>query len=52
MKLNAELVEKVSKNGKSYVCIEISLTSNVKKTVFLEEAELELIRLAYANNQK
>lgn len=52
MKLDAKLVEKVSKNGKPYVCVEITITPNVKKTVFLEEAEVELIRLAYANNQK
>lgn len=45
MKVNAVLVEKVSKTGNPYVCIEISLTDKVKKTVFLEDAEVELIKL-------
>lgn len=49
MKLNAVLVEKTSKAGNAYVCIEVYLTDKVKKTVFLEEAEVELIKLFMAN---
>ena len=49
MKLNAVLVEKVSKKGTPYLCVEISITDKIKKVVFLDEAELELIRLSYKN---
>lgn len=52
MKLNAVLVEKVSKNGNPYVCVEIYLTDKVKKTVFLEEAEVELIKLYLSKTEK
>lgn len=46
MQVNGKLVEKVSeKSGKSYVCIEIHLTPNYVKTVFLDKAELELLKL-------
>ena len=52
MKINAELVEKVSKNGKQYMCIEIKLTNNLTKVVFLDKAEEELIRLLLAQQNK
>ncbi len=45
MNVNAELVEKISKTGNKYVCIEISLTDKVKKVVFLTDAEVELLKL-------
>lgn len=46
MNVSGKLVEKVSeKTGKSYVCIEIQLTPNYKKTVFLDKAEVELIKV-------
>ncbi len=47
MNLKSTLVEKVSKKGMPYVCIEISLTDNIKKYVFLTQAEIELIKLTY-----
>lgn len=51
-KVNAELIEKVSKNtGKPYLCIEIKLTNNLTKTVFLDKAEEELVRLLLAQTQ-
>lgn len=50
MKINAMLVEKVSQKGKPYVCVEIYLTDKVTKTVFLEEAEIELIKLFIGKN--
>lgn len=52
MNVNAELVEKISKNGNKYVCIEISLTDKVKKVVFLTDAEVELLKLFLSNSSK
>ena len=46
MNLKAILVEKTSKNGSTYIAVELYLTENVKKLVFLNETELELIKLA------
>ena len=51
MNLKATLVEKKSKTGKPYICIEVYITENIKKMVFLTQAELELIKLK-ANNAK
>ncbi len=51
MKLNAIVCEKVSKKGNPYICIEVYLTDKIKKMVFLNEAELELIKI-YANQNK
>lgn len=48
--MKVDLVEKTSQKGNKYVCLEISLTPTYKKTVFLEQAEIELIR-ALANKQ-
>ena len=45
MNMNAVLVEKTSKNGNKYVCIEVYLTDKVKKIVFLNDSEVELIKL-------
>lgn len=45
MKLDCELVEKLSKQNKPYFCIVIHLTENLDKLVFLTQAELEIIRL-------
>ena len=46
--MKVEIVEKTSQKGNKYVCLEVSLTPTYKKTVFLEQAEVELIR-ALAN---
>jgi len=46
MNVKAVLVEKTSKKGNIYTCIEIYLTDTIKKTVFLEDAELELLKLS------
>lgn len=48
--MKVDLVEKISQKGNKYVCLEITLTPTYKKTVFLEQAEIELIR-ALANKQ-
>ena len=47
--LNATLKEKTSqKTGNTYVVVEVELTPNCKKDVFLEPSEVELIRLFHA----
>lgn len=46
MNIKASLVEKTSKKGNTYTCIEIYLTDHIKKLVFLTDAELELLRLS------
>lgn len=50
--LNAALVEKLSKKGTSYVCVEIQITPTLSKTVFLEPAEVELVKLYYKRNEQ
>ena len=47
--VDAVLEEKLSKKNKPYYCITISLTDNCVKQVFLEPAEVELIKLVYGN---
>lgn len=49
--LNASLVEKLSKKGTTYTCVEIQITPTLKKQVFLEPAELELVKLYYKNSK-
>lgn len=38
-----KLVQKISKNGQPYECLEIEITPNYKKVVFLTPAEKALI---------
>ena len=47
--IKCNLVEKVSKKGNNYLCLEIYLTDTYKKVVFLEQAEIELLKLS--NNE-
>lgn len=47
--IKCNLVEKVSKKGNNYLCLEIYLTDTYKKVVFLEQAEVELLKLS--NNE-
>lgn len=49
MKINAELLNKISKKGNAYTCIEIQLTDKYKKVVFLDEPESALVQVAYPN---
>lgn len=44
MNIKCELVEKISKNGKEYTCLEITLAPDYVKTVFLDKAELALLK--------
>ncbi len=52
MKIETEsyVVEKISKAGKPYKAIELFITKNVKKQVFLSDAEYELIMLNQKTN--
>lgn len=45
MNIKCQLVEKVSQKGNKYLCLEIFLTDSYKKVVFLDTAEVELIKL-------
>lgn len=45
--VKCNLVEKVSKQGNNYICLEIYLTDTYKKIVFLDQAEIELLKLSY-----
>lgn len=47
--LKATLVKRTSKKGTEYECVMVQLTPTYEKPVFLETAELELIR---ANTDK
>lgn len=47
MNVKAVVVEKTSKEGKSYIAIEVYITDNIKKLVFLNPTELELLKLNY-----
>lgn len=52
--MKCEIVEKTSKAGNKYKVLQIHLTPNYSKDVFLEEAELQLITLyvqQQANNK-
>lgn len=52
MNIPAKLEERVSKNGNPYFCIVVKITEEVEKLVFLDKAEIELIRLTYGNSSK
>ena len=42
--LKATLVKKTSKKGNDYECVMIELTPTYQKPVFLDDAELELLK--------
>lgn len=44
--IKCNLIEKVSKSGNNYICLEIFLTETYKKIVFLDKAEIELLKLS------
>lgn len=50
--LKAELVQRESKSGNLYMCIEIKLTDSYIKRVFVESSEIELIKLYYNKENK
>lgn len=50
--LNCALKEKISnKSGKPYFVIDIELTPTLTKQVFLEPAEVEVIKLFHEKNK-
>lgn len=51
MNIKAELVQRLSKNGNPYTAIEISITDKIKKLVFLNQAELELLKITTNSNK-
>ena len=51
MNIKAELVQRLSKKGTPYVAIEVTIAPNIKKLVFLTNAELELLKI-YSKEEK
>lgn len=52
MKFTATLEERTSKkSGNQYLCLVIKITDNIEKVVFLEPAEIELLKLMYNKNE-
>lgn len=49
MEVKATLEEKTSKNGNKYTAIIIHLTDTCTKTVFLDPAEIELLKVTNKN---
>lgn len=48
IEVRATLETRISKkSGKTYQCIVINLTDTYQKVVFLDNAELELIKMSY-----
>lgn len=45
MQVKAELVDRISKEGNAYTAVEITITDNIKKLLFLKPAELELLKI-------
>lgn len=46
--LNATLKEKISaKKGTKYIVVEIELSPTLKKDVFLDPAEVEVVKMTY-----
>lgn len=45
MQVKAELVDRISKEGNPYTAVEITITDNIKKLLFLKPAELELLKI-------
>lgn len=48
--MKCELVEKTSKSGNKYIALEVYLTPTYKKVIFLDSAEIELIKV-YSSNK-
>lgn len=51
MNFKCQIVEKTSQKGTTYLCLEIYLTPTYKKVVFLDSAEVELIKLVNADHK-
>lgn len=47
VKLPCSLREQISKKGSKYMALTIQLTPTLKKTVFMDPAEVEVVKLYY-----
>lgn len=45
IKLNCTLEEQISKKGTKYTCLTVKLTPTLEKKIFLDPAEVEVVRL-------
>lgn len=52
MELKCTLETKTSKSGRDYQCVVIKLTDDYEKTVFLDQAELALLKLTHESTVK
>ena len=52
MNVPAKLEQRTSKAGSQYFCIVVNITDTVEKLVFLDKAELELIKLTHGKGLK
>lgn len=50
MKLDCEVVQKTSKAGNPYLVLRVDLGSNVKKDVFLNDAEVAILTIHSSDN--
>ena len=50
VRVSGILHEKTSKSGNNYYCVDVNLTPDYVKTLFLDPADLEVVRL-YLENQ-
>ena len=50
MDIKAQLLEKTSKEGNKYQVVVLKLTNTYEKMVFLDKAEIELIKMTNSNN--
>lgn len=51
MDVKAQLVDKISKDGNKYQAIVIKITPTYEKMVFLEKAEVELLKVSNMLNK-
>lgn len=51
MNIPCSLKEGVSKSGNTYFYLSIMITPNIEKKVFLEDAELELLKIYYKQGE-
>ena len=51
MVLKCQVVEKVSQKVNTYICLEVYITENYKKIVYLDSAEVELLKM-YTKKQQ
>ena len=52
MKLDCQLETRKSSKGNDYTCAVIKISNNIEKVVFLEKAEIELLKLLHPEQFK